>query len=63
MSTFVERGPDKPAPGAPIHRHLDADETLYILDGSFESAINITGVPAPVPPAGQRSRRGWDNVS
>ena len=36
-----------PAPAAPIHRHLDADEMLYILDGNFEFVIGERREPAP----------------
>lgn len=35
-----------PAPAAPVHRHLDADETLYILEGSFELVIGDRREPA-----------------
>ncbi len=36
-----------PSPAAPIHRHLDADETLYILEGTFRFILN--GQPQPAP--------------
>jgi quercetin dioxygenase-like cupin family protein len=36
-----------PAPSAPVHRHLDADETLYILEGNFQFIVN--GQPRPAP--------------
>ncbi|MCE7982774.1 MAG: cupin domain-containing protein [Caldilinea sp. CFX5] len=37
-----------PALAAPIHRHLDADETLYILEGLFQFIVNDQIIPAPV---------------
>jgi quercetin dioxygenase-like cupin family protein len=36
-----------PAPAAPLHRHRDADETLYILEGAFQFVINGQSRPAP----------------
>jgi len=36
-----------PAPPAPIHRHLDADETLYILEGDFRFVVDGELRPAP----------------
>ncbi len=36
-----------PAPAAPLHRHLDADETLYILEGEFQFIIGEEKIPAP----------------
>lgn len=37
-----------PAPAAPVHRHLDADETLYILQGEFQFIVDDQTIPAPV---------------
>ena len=37
-----------PAPAAPAHRHLDADETLYILEGEFQLILDGRSTPAPV---------------
>jgi quercetin dioxygenase-like cupin family protein len=37
-----------PAPAAPAHRHLDADETLYILEGDFQFILDGQTIPAPV---------------
>lgn len=37
-----------PAQAAPIHRHPDADETLYILEGLFQFIVNDQTIPAPV---------------
>ena len=37
-----------PAPSAPAHRHLDADETLYILEGDFQFILDGKTIPAPV---------------
>jgi quercetin dioxygenase-like cupin family protein len=37
-----------PAPSAPAHRHLDADETLYILEGEFQFILDGRTIPAPV---------------
>jgi quercetin dioxygenase-like cupin family protein len=36
-----------PAPSAPAHRHLDADETLYILEGEFEFILDGRTIHAP----------------
>jgi mannose-6-phosphate isomerase-like protein (cupin superfamily) len=36
-----------PAPAAPVHRHLDADETLYILEGDFQFVYDGEIIPAP----------------
>lgn len=36
-----------PAPAAPVHRHLDADETLYILEGEFQFVVGDQTIPAP----------------
>jgi mannose-6-phosphate isomerase-like protein (cupin superfamily) len=36
-----------PAPPAPVHRHLDADETLYILEGDFQFIYDGQIIPAP----------------
>ena len=36
-----------PAPPAPPHRHLDADETLYILEGEFQFILDGRTIPAP----------------
>jgi len=40
--------PPPPAPPAPVHRHLDADETLYILEGDFQFIYDGQVIPAPV---------------
>jgi quercetin dioxygenase-like cupin family protein len=37
-----------PAPPALVHRHLDADETLYILEGDFRFIYDGQVIPAPV---------------
>lgn len=36
-----------PAPAAPIHRHLDADETLYILEGEFQCIVENETIAMP----------------
>lgn len=36
-----------PAPAAPLHRHWDADETLYILEGTFQFVVDGQARPAP----------------
>jgi quercetin dioxygenase-like cupin family protein len=36
-----------PAPSAPAHRHLDADETLYILEGEFQFILEDRTIHAP----------------
>jgi quercetin dioxygenase-like cupin family protein len=36
-----------PAPPAPAHRHLDGDETLYILEGEFQFILDGRTIPAP----------------
>lgn len=45
LTEFTAAAP--PAPAAPIHRHLDADETLYILEGDFRFVVNGETRPAP----------------
>jgi mannose-6-phosphate isomerase-like protein (cupin superfamily) len=35
-----------PASAAPIHRHLDADETFYILEGEFHFIVRDHIIPA-----------------
>jgi quercetin dioxygenase-like cupin family protein len=37
-----------PAPPAPVHRHLDGDETLYILEGEFQFILDGRTIAAPV---------------
>jgi mannose-6-phosphate isomerase-like protein (cupin superfamily) len=36
-----------PAPGAPLHIHNDADEAMYVLEGSFQVSIDDKEIPAP----------------
>jgi quercetin dioxygenase-like cupin family protein len=36
-----------PAPAAPVHRHLDADEALYILEGDFRFILDGQIILAP----------------
>jgi quercetin dioxygenase-like cupin family protein len=36
-----------PAPTPPLHRHLDADETLYILEGDFQFVLDGKTTAAP----------------
>jgi quercetin dioxygenase-like cupin family protein len=36
-----------PAPSAPAHRYLDADEPLYVLEGEFQFILNGQEIPAP----------------
>jgi quercetin dioxygenase-like cupin family protein len=46
LTEFAEAPP--PVPSAPAHRHLDADETLYILEGDFHFILDGRTIPAPV---------------
>lgn len=46
LTEFAAAAP--PAPSAPIHQHLDADETLYILEGNFQFIVDGRTIPAPV---------------
>jgi quercetin dioxygenase-like cupin family protein len=46
LSEFAAAPP--PAPSAPAHRHLDADETIYILEGDFQFILDGRTIPAPV---------------
>jgi mannose-6-phosphate isomerase-like protein (cupin superfamily) len=36
-----------PAPGAPLHIHRDADEAMYVLEGTFQVSIEDKEIPAP----------------
>jgi mannose-6-phosphate isomerase-like protein (cupin superfamily) len=35
-----------PAPGAPLHIHKDANEAMYVLEGSFQVSIEDKEIPA-----------------
>ena len=36
-----------PAPAAPMHVHKDADEAMYILQGSFDAFVDDKIIPMP----------------
>ncbi len=52
-----------PAPAAPVHRHRDADEAIYVLEGEFALTIEEQSRPIPVGSFVLVPRDTWHTIA